>query len=672
MKVWKIHPYGLATAAALLIGLPAVATAQVVITEIGAYERTDHEWVEIYNVSGAAVDLTGWKFWENNTNHGLAALAGDLSLAPGEYGIIAQKGDVFLTDHPGFGGTVLDSSWSTLKESGEEIGLKDTGGNFVERFTYLPAPETSLQRRDPNLADYSSANWQPHPSGSTPGAANSNASAAAGPPPSAADASPQPSPNAPPDPPPPPPPRYGRHVVINEFVADPAPGKEEWVELYNAGALPAKLEDWKLMEGAGAKRTLTGELPAGGFLVVRPVGSLNDDGDHLLLLDNTNVVVDEVSYGDFNDGQARDNAPTAAAGEAVARSPDGVSGGSDAADFRVTTTPTPGQSNQITAPTPVATPAPPAPSPLPTPPPPTPSPPLTVVPAPRVSPTPTLTPTPQPTPPAAARRQPTPTRSPRPTPAVTPTPRPSPTASPTPRPTPGRVLGVERASSVAAALAAPPGARLTIVGTVIAMPGQLGRQIFYLADDTGGIQIYHYRGEFPPLALGDLVEAAGERTVARGEPRLKVKAATAVTGLESGPPLEATAVTVADLTATSSGTLVRLDGEVTDVSTAGFTFDDGSGEITVNLGSTAEIIPHVGSRGWVQGIVVSRDDAWRLKPRQPQDLKLAPPTVASPLTAQPTVDRRWYGPATAFAVSLGGSLWLWRHGRKKPAPPGGP
>ena len=48
---------------------PVAVSAQIVITEIAAFEKTDHEWVEIYNASGAAFDLNDWKFWENTTNH---------------------------------------------------------------------------------------------------------------------------------------------------------------------------------------------------------------------------------------------------------------------------------------------------------------------------------------------------------------------------------------------------------------------------------------------------------------------------------------------------------------------------------------------------------------------------------------------------------------------------
>ncbi|MEK7123489.1 MAG: lamin tail domain-containing protein, partial [Patescibacteria group bacterium] len=155
-----------------------LAAGGVVINEIGAYEAADYEWVEIHNNGGVSVDLNGWKFYENETNHNLAAYRGDLVLEAGEYAVIAIKGDKFIEKYPNYSGTVIDSSWSGLNESGEAIGLKDAGGNSLEFFSYLPAPDFSLERINPNLNDYTAANWQEYQNGNTAGFQNSNYSSA--------------------------------------------------------------------------------------------------------------------------------------------------------------------------------------------------------------------------------------------------------------------------------------------------------------------------------------------------------------------------------------------------------------------------------------------------------------------------------------------------------------
>ncbi len=675
------------TAAVLFV--PAVATAQVVITEIGAYEKTDHEWVEIFNAGPGPIDLTGWKFWENATNHGLNQLRGDFILDAGEYAIIAQKGDVFLADRPGVGVTVIDSSWSSLKEAGEEIGLKDASGNFIERFTYLAAPDTALERRNALIADYTPANWLPHPTGGTPGQPNV-ASLTATPPPATVTETPPSSatndppvaasPPPPPDPPPPPPPRYSRQLVINEFLADPLAGNDEWVELYNAGTLPAKLDGWKLMEGAGAKRALSGQLAAGGFLVVLPNGNLNNDGDHLLVLDDGNVVVTEISYGNWDDGNVRDNAPIADSGSAVARRQDGVL----TADLVQTTTPTPGAPNRITAPAP-----PPPPTPdttdktdatnrtLPTPQPTTalttPRPPALTV-APTVTPLPSVATAPSPSP-SRPRRASTATLTPSPARGPQRREKPAPRA-PTPNATvttAGKILGSKRIATVAAAQTAPQETALTVVGTVLATPGTLGRQIFYLADDTGGIQIYQYASDFPDLQLGDTVEISGVISSSRGEPRLKTSGADGIRVVAAGAPPTATPRLIAEVAPRDLGTLVSVTGEVTAAADRELTFDDGSGEITVALRAQTMTSPDVGSRGTINGIVVPDGESYQLKTRNAADLRLQPPPnvapASSPIAAVPTP----YVVATGIAaVSLAGAAGIARWKRHRGLPPPAP
>ena len=161
----------------LFLSLPFISFAanqDIVVNEIGAFEAQDYEWIEIFNRGGAAVDLTDWKFYENETNHGLTAFRGDFVIEPGEYAIIANKGDKFAERYPNFSGTIIDSSWSNLNESGETIALKSGDGANIESFSYISAPNYSLERANPNLADYTSANWQEHSSGNTAGFQNSN------------------------------------------------------------------------------------------------------------------------------------------------------------------------------------------------------------------------------------------------------------------------------------------------------------------------------------------------------------------------------------------------------------------------------------------------------------------------------------------------------------------
>ncbi len=142
--------------------LPAIAlanTSGIKISEIAASPTSGFEWVEITNTGSAPVDLANWKFFEDNTNHGLKAVRGGSVLAPGGYAVIAQDATKLLTKYPNLN-QVFDSSWSSIKESGEYIAIKNNSNILEEGFTYLPAPKGFLARVDLFSDDYSALNWR--------------------------------------------------------------------------------------------------------------------------------------------------------------------------------------------------------------------------------------------------------------------------------------------------------------------------------------------------------------------------------------------------------------------------------------------------------------------------------------------------------------------------------
>lgn len=99
---------------------------------------TDREWVEIFNDTNSSVDLTTYKFFENNTNHGIDILSGDKNMASGEYAVLVQDLNKFKTDYPNYSGKIFKSSFS-LSNSGESLSLKDKDGNIVNTINYSPS-----------------------------------------------------------------------------------------------------------------------------------------------------------------------------------------------------------------------------------------------------------------------------------------------------------------------------------------------------------------------------------------------------------------------------------------------------------------------------------------------------------------------------------------------------
>jgi len=100
------------------------------------------EWIEIYNNDTDGYNLTGWKLNTDNTNHTLNVPPekggqGTMNVTPGEYIVIAQNASLFLTNYS-FNGTVIDSSWSDLLNSGNETIWIWNITNVLDNITYYP------------------------------------------------------------------------------------------------------------------------------------------------------------------------------------------------------------------------------------------------------------------------------------------------------------------------------------------------------------------------------------------------------------------------------------------------------------------------------------------------------------------------------------------------------
>lgn len=327
-----------------------VTTSSLVINEIGATEPSGWEWVEIFNRGENPLDLTGFKFYEEETNHSLTVKQGNFVLNSHEFAVIVQDDVKFKQKYPAVTSTILDSSWGSLNESGEEIGLKDASGNFLEKFSYVAMSHFALERKDPLLDDYTSANWIEHPSGNTVGSVNIAFSSTS----SLVSSTPENIPVSTSTPPaenppasadeenfatstPPVPPK----IVINEFLPQPNDGEKEWIEILNDSEVEANINLWTLEDGSG-KIAMVSSTPllAHGFVVVELASSkLNNGGDSVKIKNIMGEVVDEIVYGDSEEGA---QIPAPKKGNSLARV---------GSVWKETTTPTKGSGNAITPPT---------------------------------------------------------------------------------------------------------------------------------------------------------------------------------------------------------------------------------------------------------------------------------------------------------------------------------
>jgi len=142
------------------------------------------EWVEVYNRGSQTVEIIGgtgagsWRF-SDGSNHTLNLVQGDLLVEPAEAVVLTADAAVFLEQHPGFAGTVIDTVMS-LGNTGETIALSnDAGQTFFVQMTYQSSwggngNGYSLEKIDLAGGD-ESANWQQSAAlGGTPGQVSQN------------------------------------------------------------------------------------------------------------------------------------------------------------------------------------------------------------------------------------------------------------------------------------------------------------------------------------------------------------------------------------------------------------------------------------------------------------------------------------------------------------------
>lgn len=290
----------------------------VVINEFVSDPAEGEEWIEIYNKKSFDINLTGWTIEDG---------VGTISTLSGTIAI------------DGF--QIIELSSSKLNNSGDIIKLKKSDGTIIDQVSYgdwndgnisdnapkasdpnSTARKTDGQDTDNDLSDFTVTTTL------TKGASNIITA-----PPSEGGGGtpPPPTPSSPPSWP------VGS-LLINEFVADPTDGSNEWIELYNPTNAAIALADWTIEDGGETVTALSGNVPSLGFYVLeKPKGILNNAGDIIILKDPAGMIIDQATYGDWDDGEKSDNAPSAPDPNSVARKTDGQDSNNDFNDFVVAT-----------------------------------------------------------------------------------------------------------------------------------------------------------------------------------------------------------------------------------------------------------------------------------------------------------------------------------------------
>jgi uncharacterized protein YdeI (BOF family) len=165
--------------------------------------------------------------------------------------------------------------------------------------------------------------------------------------------------------------------------------------------------------------------------------------------------------------------------------------------------------------------------------------------------------------------------------------------------------------------------KVRVTGSVTVDPGTFGKQIFYLQDDTGGIQIYKHDAAFGDLKTGDGVEVAGVVRSSRGEKRVLVRGE--MTPLDNTPDIAPRRIALTDVDDTAVGALIETTGTVMARNGNKITLQQNDTNLIVRVSDYDAIDPNMFERGsdvTVTGVYTASDDKRYLRPRTPDDIHI--------------------------------------------------
>ncbi|MBU1039129.1 lamin tail domain-containing protein [Patescibacteria group bacterium] len=326
------------------------ATNYLVINQVqttGGEGKTTNDFVELFNPTNQDIDLQGYRLIKRTANGTTDTTIKSWT----ESSIVKAQGfylwasssftDITIVPDITTSQTIADNNGIALRQGANDTGqiidslawgIINNGLAETTAFATNPTTNQSILRKqdslgnrqdtNDNASDFILANAQPHNSLSPIET---------------------PAPPTPINPPPviiyqptPTPTVLPGEVVINELVSDPTEGSDEWVEIYNRTNRTIDLSLFSLSDGGNSKTYLSGSLgtnDSSRFYVIRsPKGNLNNSGDTLLLR-YQETIIDQISYGAWDDGNITNNAPAIIKPYSLGRLPDGLDSDNDKSDF---------------------------------------------------------------------------------------------------------------------------------------------------------------------------------------------------------------------------------------------------------------------------------------------------------------------------------------------------
>jgi hypothetical protein len=266
-------PFGTPGSASGNPSSPLVRLNELMSSNLSAVENEGAfpDWIELFNLSAAPVDLAHWSLSNNNDPRRFIFPGGTLVESGGYLLVWCDSATNAPGLHTGF----------TLDRSAGAVFLFDSSTNRIDGVSYGP------QITDSSLAIID-GHWKlAEP---TPRAANLAKTLGT-----------------------------GTNLFINEWLANAAPGEADWLELYNREALPVALTGFYLTTSNQIFQiTSPAFVPAGSFVRLwadEKAGAdhldfkLSSTGDVIALYDPTTLLLDRVNFGPQTEGTSQGRYP---------------------------------------------------------------------------------------------------------------------------------------------------------------------------------------------------------------------------------------------------------------------------------------------------------------------------------------------------------------------------
>ncbi|MCS6910302.1 MAG: lamin tail domain-containing protein [Anaerolineales bacterium] len=288
----------------------------IVINEVawaGTVASSSDEWIELHNPGAVAINLSAWTLSDGGDIN--LVFPNGFVIAAGGYALLERTDDSTVSD------IAADLIYSGgLNNDGETLTLRDGLGNVIDTANAdgggWPAGAAGVYASMERVGA-GAESWRTHSGAQFGRDADGNPIRGT---PKNLNSLYLPTPTPQP---------FPAGVLLNEFLAAPASGASEFIEIINTGAQAVDVSGWQLddIEGGSAPRTLpAGTLLQPGEIRAFDYSGLNNDGDSVRLLYPDGRVADEFAYDEADENVS------------FARLPDG-------GEWSACGAPTPGQPN---------------------------------------------------------------------------------------------------------------------------------------------------------------------------------------------------------------------------------------------------------------------------------------------------------------------------------------